>query len=231
METEQRPQVSVVRVSKHYGEHNVQALKEVSLDIRRGSFTALMGPSGCGKTTLLNCIGGLDKPTSGQIFVDGEDISALSETALTLLRREKIGFIFQFFHLLSTLTVRENVELPLDLAGGLPPGEIRARVDELLQYVGIYDRAEFYPAQLSGGEMQRAAVARAVIHRPQIILADEPTGNLDTDNGRRILDLLKSLCKERGETILIATHSTDAAAYADRTVCVKDGKIVEMAHS
>jgi ABC-type lipoprotein export system ATPase subunit len=227
MEATERAQVNVVHVSKHYGEHDVQALKDVSLDIQRGSFVALMGPSGCGKTTLLNCIGGLDKPTRGQIFVDGEDIATLSEARLTEVRRDKIGFIFQFFNLLSTLTVRENVELPLQLSGKLNAAETRKRADELLHYVGVYERANFYPAQLSGGEMQRAAVARAVIHQPHVILADEPTGNLDTDNGKRILDLLKSLCTEKGETILIATHSAEAAGYADRVVCVKDGKIVE----
>lgn len=219
-------QVQLVNVIKHYGEHDVQALRGVLLEIHRGMFIAIMGPSGCGKSTLLNCVGGIDVPDSGQIIIDGKDITQLNERDLTLLRRDKIGFVFQFFNLLSTLTVRENIQLPLDLSGDLPRAEIAVRTDELLKEVGLQERGSFYPSQLSGGEMQRVAVLRAIIHRPQIIIADEPTGNLDTANGINVLNMLKALCEKRGETVLMATHSPEAAAYADIVVHMKDGAIV-----
>lgn len=221
--------VQVNRVSKHYGEHNVQALTDVTLNVTRGRFIAVMGPSGCGKSTLLNCIGGLDVVTAGEVIVDGQNVTALDEQGLTQLRRDKIGFVFQFFNLLPTLTVRENVQLPLELAGNTAASEVAARADQLLSEIGLIERAEFYPSQLSGGEMQRVAIIRAIIHKPRIILADEPTGNLDTDNGARVLSLLQSLSRSRGETILMATHSQEAASYADAVVLMKDGKIVEPA--
>lgn len=227
MQTTTQAHVRVANVTKKYGEHGVDALKGVSLDIVKGKFIALMGPSGCGKSTLLNCIAGIDKPTSGAIIIDGIDVTQLNEQQLTMLRREKIGFVFQFFNLLSTLTARENVELPLDLAGDIPAKEMRSKVDSLLAEVGLLERADFYPAQLSGGEMQRIAVLRAIVHSPQIILADEPTGNLDTVNGIRILEMLKALCRDRGETILMATHSAEAAEFADVVVHMKDGQIVD----
>jgi putative ABC transport system ATP-binding protein len=227
MQATSQAHVRIANLSKKYGEHGVEALKGVSLDIVKGKFIALMGPSGCGKSTLLNCIAGIDKPTSGAIIIDDADVTQMDEGQLTLLRREKIGFVFQFFNLLSTLTARENVELPLDLANKYSPKELRTRVDALLNEVGLLDRAEFYPAQLSGGEMQRIAVVRAIVHNPQIILADEPTGNLDTTNGLQILAMLKNLCRDRGETILMATHSTEAAAFADIVVQMKDGQIVD----
>lgn len=227
MQTTTQAHVRVANVTKKYGEHGVDALKGVSLDIVKGKFIALMGPSGCGKSTLLNCIAGIDKPTSGAIIIDGIDVTQLNEQQLTMLRREKIGFVFQFFNLLSTLTARENVELPLDLAGNVPAKEMRNKVDALLSEVGLLERADFYPAQLSGGEMQRIAVLRAIVHSPQIILADEPTGNLDTVNGIRILEMLKALCRDRGETILMATHSAEAAEFADIVVHMKDGQIVD----
>jgi ABC-type lipoprotein export system ATPase subunit len=226
-DAEMQAAVEVRQVSKHYGEHDVQALQDVSLTVPGGKFIAVMGPSGCGKSTLLNCIGGLDVVSAGKIFVGGADVSRLDEAGLTELRRDKIGFVFQFFNLLSTLTVRENISLPLELAGKIARAEIRKRTDELLSEVGLAARADFYPSQLSGGEMQRAAVIRAIIHRPQVILADEPTGNLDTDNGNNILSLLQSLSRERGETILMATHSQEAAGFADGMVRMKDGRIVE----
>lgn len=219
--------VRISNVSKKYGDHGVEALKGVSLDIPRGTFVALMGPSGCGKSTLLNCIAGIDRPTSGSIVLDQTDITVMDEQQMTLLRRQKIGFVFQFFNLLSTLTARENVELPLDLAGRAGRSQLRARVDGLLTEVGLLERAEFYPAQLSGGEMQRIAVLRAIVHAPQIVLADEPTGNLDTQNGLQILRMLKTLSNEKGETILMATHSLEAAEFADLVVHMKDGQIVE----
>lgn len=218
--------VRIADLSKKYGDHGVEALRGINLDIAKGRFIALMGPSGCGKSTLLNCLAGIDKPTSGAILIDGADVTKLNENELTFLRREKIGFVFQFFNLLSTLTARENIELPLDLAGRLSRAEIRTRVDELLSELGLLGRADFYPSQLSGGEMQRIAVLRAVVHKPQIILADEPTGNLDTTNGEQILELLKRLCSDRGETILMATHSEEAARYADSVIRMKDGQIV-----
>lgn len=222
-------QVQVINVSKRYGEHNVEALRSVCLRVQKGTFVAIMGPSGCGKSTLLNCLSGLDLPTSGEIIIDGQHIERFNEQQLTALRRDKIGFVFQFFNLLSTLTVRENISLPLELAGKWPRQTIAERADQLLALVGLSPRADFYPAQLSGGEMQRAAIARAVIANPQIIVADEPTGNLDTANGQNILELLRSMCKERGETIIMATHSEEAAAFADQIVHMKDGRIVEPA--
>jgi putative ABC transport system ATP-binding protein len=227
MQATTQAHVRIANVSKKYGEHDVEALKGVSLDIVKGKFIALMGPSGCGKSTLLNCIAGIDKPTGGSITIYGTDITQMNEQQLTLLRRQKIGFVFQFFNLLSTLTARENIELPLDLAASLSAREIRAKADALLGEMGLLERADFYPAQLSGGEMQRIAVARAIVHGPQIILADEPTGNLDTKNGLQILELLKTLCKDKNETILMATHSQEAAQFADMIVHMKDGRIVD----
>lgn len=226
MATNLEAHVRVSNLSKTYGEHAVDALKHVNLDIPKGKFVALMGPSGCGKSTLLNCIGGIDRPSNGAVFIDGIDITTLDDRGLTLIRRDKIGFVFQFFNLLSTLTARENIELPLDLAGKAKSGNSRTRALELLAEVGLQERANFYPAQLSGGEMQRVAVLRAVIHQPQIIIADEPTGNLDTKNGLAVLEMLKNLCKSKGETILMATHSAEAAEYADMVVHMKDGEIV-----
>jgi len=226
MQLTSQAHVRIANVSKKYGDHGVEALKGVSLDIPKGTFVALMGPSGCGKSTLLNCIAGIDRPTSGSIILDETDITIMDDQQMTLLRRQKIGFVFQFFNLLSTLTARENVELPLDLAGGSSLNK-RHAVDALFKEVGLLDRADFYPSQLSGGEMQRVAVLRAIVHGPQIILADEPTGNLDTQNGLQILRMLKALSNEKGETILMATHSLEAAEFADLVVHMKDGAIVE----
>lgn len=228
MQVTSQAHVRVAGVSKKYGEHGVEALRGIDLDIPKGKFIALMGPSGCGKSTLLNCIAGIDKPSAGSIVIDGVDVTSMNEQQLTRLRRDKIGFVFQFFNLLSTLTARENIELPLDLAGGISRADMRTKVDGLLKDVSLLDRAEFYPAQLSGGEMQRIAVLRAIVHSPQIILADEPTGNLDTANGLQILALLKSLSSDRGETILMATHSSEAASFADRIVQMKDGQIIDV---
>lgn len=231
MESSTVIQVRFAGVSKHYGEHDVQALRDVSLEIPQGRFVAIMGPSGCGKSTLLNCAGGIDVPDRGQIFIEGRDIASLREDELTLFRRDKIGFVFQFFNLLSTLTVRENVQLPLDLRGGFSRKEISERTDALLEEVGLRERAEFYPSQLSGGEMQRVAILRAIIHRPQIIIADEPTGNLDTANGLTVLAMLKDICTRRHETVLMATHSAEAAEYADMVVHMKDGRIVSSSNT
>ncbi len=213
-------------VSKSYGEHSVQALNNVSLSIKRGEFVSLMGESGCGKSTLLNVIAGLDSVTSGRILLDGSDVTTLTDEQVTELRAKKIGFIFQFFNLLSTLTVEENVALPLDLSGGVSGPERNRRVSDMLDRVGMAKRLKFYPSQLSGGEMQRVAIARALIHEPKLIVADEPTGNLDSENGLKVLELLRDLNANFKQTIVMATHSEEAAAVGHRIVRMKDGLIV-----
>ncbi len=219
--------VAIEKLSKSYLEHGVQALSDLSLNIDRGEFVALMGPSGCGKSTFLNLLAGIDRPSSGSIFIADTDICKLSDRELTLMRREKIGFVFQFFNLLSTLTAEENISLPLELSSKLKRADIKKRCTEILQKVGLTERADFYPSQLSGGEMQRVAIARAIIHDPELIIADEPTGNLDTENGESILKLFKGLCKEGKHTAIMATHSLEAASYADRSIRLKDGRLQE----
>jgi putative ABC transport system ATP-binding protein len=203
----------------------VRALDGVSLEVNRGEMVALVGPSGCGKSTLLNLVGCVDLPTSGHIFVDGRDTAELDDDALTLLRRDRVGTIFQFFNLLPALTIEANVALPLVLQG-LPADEIARRTVPALADVGLADKAHAYPAQISGGQLQRAAIARAMIHRPAVLLADEPTGNLDSHNGENVLRLLRALA-DAGQAILMATHSADAAAVCDRTIRMHDGRIVE----
>ncbi len=220
------PKIQLENVSKRYEAHDVHAVNDVSLAIAAGERVALMGPSGCGKSTLLNLVGGIDRPSAGKIRLNGQDLGQLSDRQLTDLRRERIGFVFQFFNLLSTLTVAENVALPLELAGNVSAAEVRRRVGEALEAVELGDRAAFYPSLLSGGQMQRVAIARAIIHRPDVLLADEPTGNLDSENGRRVMDLLTHLCREGNQTLLLATHSEGAARHADRIAHMKDGKIV-----
>jgi putative ABC transport system ATP-binding protein len=224
MPEESRSLVELCDVSKTYGDHMVKALSEINLSIRQGEFVAIMGPSGCGKSTLLNLIGAIDLPTGGKIVFDGEDILRYSDEQLTTLRRRKIGYVFQFFNLLSTLTVAENVSLPLEL-DGRRRHEVGEAVNQILGGVGMEERARFYPAQLSGGEMQRVAIARALIHSPQIILADEPTGNLDTENGTAVLELIRKINREQGRAVVMATHSNEAAGYADRLVNMRDGLI------
>ena len=185
---------------------------------------ALVGQSGCGKSTLINLVGCVDLPTSGHVLLDGRDTAELDDDALTLLRRDRVGTIFQFFNLLPALSVEANVALPLVLQG-LPAAEIARRVAPALAEVGLADKARAYPAQISGGQLQRAAIARAMIHRPAVLLADEPTGNLDSHNGENVLRLLRALA-DGGQAILMATHSADAAAVCDRTVRMRDGLIV-----
>jgi putative ABC transport system ATP-binding protein len=202
----------------------VSALAGVSLEVRAGEMVALVGPSGCGKSTLLNLAGCVDLPTSGQVIVDGRVTSDLDDDALTVLRRDRVGTIFQFFNLLPALTVFDNVGLPLVLRR-LPKAQVAGRVEAALAEVGISDKRFAYPAQISGGQMQRAAIARAIVHAPAIILADEPTGNLDTANGENVLRLLRGLA-DGGQAILMATHSTEAAAICDRTIRMSDGRIV-----
>jgi putative ABC transport system ATP-binding protein len=203
----------------------VRALDGVSLEVKRGEMVALVGPSGCGKSTLLNLVGCVDLPTAGHIFVDGRDTSELDDDALTLLRRDRVGTIFQFFNLLPALTIEANVALPLVLQG-VPSAEVARRVAPALADVGLTDKARAYPAQISGGQLQRAAIARAMIHQPAVLLADEPTGNLDSHNGENVLRLLRALA-DGGQAILMATHSADAAAVCDRTIRMHDGRIVE----
>jgi putative ABC transport system ATP-binding protein len=205
----------------------VQVLDDVVLEIESGDFAVLVGASGSGKSTLLNLIGAVDKPTSGRMFLGDIETSALDDAGLTLLRRKSIGYIFQFFNLIPTLNVFENVAFPLSLAN-TPRSEVKSRVAEVLSEVGLAARATHFPNELSGGEMQRVAIARAVVHRPPLILADEPTGNLDSKNGGMILDLIRSIHSSRRPTIVMATHSERAAAYGDYEVVVTDGKVARV---
>ena len=220
--------LSLQKVSKDYlsDGQRVQALSGLSLDVQRGEFVALVGRSGCGKSTLLHLAGAMDFPTSGQVLLDGVSTSSLKDAGLTQLRREKVGFIFQSFQLLHTLTVWENVELPL-LLGGNPNPRDAAR--ERLAWVELDGLGHRYPHQLSGGQMQRVAIARALIHSPSILLADEPTGNLDTTSGNVVLELLQRLTREQNTATIVATHSLEAAALADTIVRLRDGKIEEIA--
>lgn len=213
----------VVKEYTNEGER-VRALDGVSLEIAAGRFIALVGRSGCGKSTLLHLAGALDFPTSGCVTLDNAATDKLSEAGLTKLRREKVGFVFQSFQLLNTLSVVENVEVPLLLAGDASP---RRQAMERLAWVGLGELAHRRPHQLSGGQMQRVAIARALVHDPRLLLADEPTGNLDTVTGNSILALLRNICSERGVTVLMATHSAEAAAIADEVVRMRDGRIVE----
>ncbi|MBZ0188087.1 MAG: ABC transporter ATP-binding protein [Candidatus Obscuribacterales bacterium] len=217
--------VSLDKVSKVYSQGQVDALVEVSADFGKGEFVALLGASGCGKSTLLNLIGCIDRPTSGTVSISGVPVSALSDTELTDIRRDSIGFVFQFFNLLPTLTVEENVNLPLRI-GGRSKSEIKEKTESMLESVGLVPRSSFFPSQLSGGEMQRAAVARALVHEPSIVLADEPTGNLDSENGIKVLELLKMVNEKKNLTIIMATHSVEAASYAGRVLRLRDGRII-----
>jgi ABC-type lipoprotein export system ATPase subunit len=201
----------------------VHALNDVSLQLQPGQFVAVVGPSGCGKSTLLNLAGAMDFPTRGHVRLDGVATDSLSETQLTGLRREKVGFVFQSFQLLHTLSVVENVEVPLLLAGHCNP---RPHAIDQLAAVGLGELADRMPHQLSGGQMQRVAIARALVHAPRILLADEPTGNLDSATGALILQLLRRICDERKTAILMATHSPDAAAVVDTVIHMRDGRIV-----
>lgn len=217
-----------VRKTYASGEAPVEAVRGVSLALEAGDFVALMGPSGCGKSTLLHLCGAMDRPTAGRLQVENTELGKLNDDQLTQLRRERIGFVFQFFNLLPTLTVMENVTLPMLLAGG-DVNEAERRAEQLAGRVGLSHRLRHYPQQLSGGEMQRAAIARAVIHQPVLLIADEPTGNLDSENGVRVLNLLSELNRELGLTILLATHGVETAAAARRVVRMRDGQIESIA--
>jgi putative ABC transport system ATP-binding protein len=215
----------VVKVYRE-GESERAVLRDVGLRVAPGEIVVLRGRSGSGKSTLLNLISGIDRPTSGAILVDGVDVAALSETERTRFRRRRIGFVFQFFNLIPTLTVEENLRLPLELNGvdGTPG---RARALALLATVGLADRAASFPDRLSGGEQQRVAVARALVHEPMLVLADEPTGNLDAESARQVLGLLAGLARQAGRTVIAASHSDEVAALADRVLTLADGRISE----
>jgi len=211
-------------VERDYGQGDalVRALAGIDIDLQRGAYTAIMGPSGSGKSTLMHILAGLDKPTAGNVWIDGQEITTLKERALTQLRRDKIGFIFQTFNLLPTLTAAENITLPLTIAGR--KGDA-AWVDELIKTVGLGDRLTHKPSELSGGQQQRVAVARALASRPAVLFADEPTGNLDSRTGEEVLQLLRQSRDKLGQTIVMVTHDAHAATYADRIVFLKDGAI------
>ncbi|PWU09350.1 MAG: ABC transporter [Terriglobia bacterium] len=217
-------QVRGLTKSVHTGTHRVDILKGIDLEIPRGQFAAIMGPSGSGKSTLLGLLAGLDSPTSGQVLLDGEDITNLDEDRMAVLRGRKIGFVFQSYHLIPTLTAEENVLLPMDLAGGNSGSRKRAR--DLLERVGLGDRRDHYPVQLSGGEQQRVALARAFALQPPILLADEPTGNLDSATGQVVLDLMLALNREQGATMVLVTHEEAVAGCADRRILLRDGLVV-----
>ena len=218
------PRLELRRASKVYQSNGqkLEALHEVSLTLEPGSVTALVGRSGCGKTTLLNLAGAMDFPTSGEVLIGGRATSSLSENELTALRRQRIGFVFQFFQLLPALTALENVELPLLLAGA---ERARETARERLEWVGLREKADSFPYQLSGGQMQRVAVARALVHSPEILIADEPTGNLDNASGDQVLALLRDAAERFGATVLVATHSAEAAAIAATRIQMRDGRV------
>jgi putative ABC transport system ATP-binding protein len=205
------------------GEARVTALAGVSFEVEAGDFVALMGPSGCGKSTLLHLCGAMDRPTGGTLRLNDRDLAAMEDDELTRVRREQVGFVFQFFNLLPTLTVADNIALPCLLAG-IRGQDADRRARDLAERVGIAHRLSHYPQQISGGEMQRAAIARALIHKPSLLVADEPTGNLDSENGANVLGLIAELNKELGVTVLMATHAADVAAAATRVLRMKDGR-------
>jgi putative ABC transport system ATP-binding protein len=219
------PIVSAREVSRRYGEGDasVDALRGVSLDFPRGAYTAIMGPSGSGKSTLMHILAGLDRPTSGSVVIDGRDITTMDDGELTQLRRDRIGFVFQFFNLVPVLNAEENMLLPLSIAGKRPE---RQWVDQLMRAVGIEDRRTHRPSELSGGQQQRVAVARAMVSRPAVVFADEPTGNLDSKTTDEVLELLRRAVDEFGQTVVMVTHDAHAASFADRIVVLNDGAVV-----
>jgi putative ABC transport system ATP-binding protein len=217
--------VTAVDVRRRYGEGDaaVDALAGVSVGFERGRFSAIMGPSGSGKSTLMHILAGLDRPTSGSVTLDGDEISGLDDSDLTKLRRDKLGFVFQFFNLIPVLTAEENVLLPLSIAGRRPDQEW---FDRLIDTVGLRDRLTHRPSELSGGQQQRVAVARALASRPAVVFADEPTGNLDSRASEEVLGLLRTAVDEFGQTVVMVTHDPEAASYADRLVVLRDGLVV-----
>jgi putative ABC transport system ATP-binding protein len=205
------------------GGRELTVLQSITFELEAGGFLAIVGPSGSGKSTLLGLLAGLDRPTSGRVVLDGVDLAPLSEDERARLRSEKVGFVFQSFHLIPTLTARENIGVPLELRGE----DAGARADELLRRVGLEGRGHHYPAQLSGGEQQRVALARAFIHRPKLLFADEPTGNLDAATGARVIELMTALNEEQGTTLVLITHDPDLAKRAHRVIRLRDGTVVE----
>ena len=223
------PVIAVKNLVKTYqvGEHLVKALRGVNLEVQRGEFLAVTGPSGSGKSTFMHIVGCLDRPTSGQYLLDGQDVSKLSKDALAAIRNKKIGFVFQGFNLLARTSALDNVELPLLYGGGgMKTAERRKRAMEGLSAVGLADRADHHPNQLSGGQQQRVAIARALINHPSILLADEPTGNLDTKTSIEVMGIFQRLNQERGISVVLITHEMDIAEYATRTVTFRDGQVV-----
>jgi len=222
------PLIEMQSVDKTYpmGDLTVHALRGLELTVRRGEFIVLLGPSGSGKTTTLNILGGLDRPSGGRVVVDGEEIARFGERRLTGYRRSKVGFIFQFFNLIPTLTARENIEFALALtASGRP---VRDRARELLAAVSLQDRADHFPSQLSGGEQQRVAIARSLANHPPLLLADEPTGNLDVETGRQVLQAIRDLNRREGATVVLVTHNVSIAPMADRVVRLHDGSVARI---
>jgi putative ABC transport system ATP-binding protein len=220
--------IRLVNVNKIYGGAGarVAALRDVSLSVPRGDFVALMGPSGCGKSTLLHLIGGVDLPSGGEVWVDGRQLNALRDSDLSAFRRDRVGIVYQFYNLLPTMTAWENVALPALLAGGSARGA-RERAEACLNQVGLLHRKDHWPHELSGGEMQRVAIARALINEPPLLVADEPTGNLESAAGTEVLALLDRLNHERGMTVLLATHSQEAAGYCHRILRMRDGALAD----
>ncbi len=220
--------IELIDVTKTYplGDNRVLALDRLDLRVSKGEFLAITGKSGCGKSTLINIIGGLDSPDQGRVIVGGEDITRLDDRRLTLFRRDRIGIIFQFFNLLPILNLEENILLP-SLLRERPNSKKNPRMDLLIREMGLERRRNHKPHEISGGEMQRAAICRSLINDPEIILADEPTGNLDSSSGRQVLEILRRLKEEKGKTILLVTHSQEGAAFADRVLHLRDGKLLE----
>jgi putative ABC transport system ATP-binding protein len=225
-EIAQHPAARAIELRKVFGEGPaaVEALRGITLDFEAGRFTAIMGPSGSGKSTLLHCLAGLDRPTSGKVFIGDVDLTTLDEKRLTLLRRERIGFVFQAYNLVPTLTAGENITLPLDIAGR---DVDRAWFDEVVDTVGLRDRLAHRPSELSGGQQQRVAGARALVSQPTIVFADEPTGNLDSRSSAELLEFLRSAVDDHGQTIVMVTHDATAASRADRVVFLGDGLVVD----
>ena len=219
--------ISLQKVSRYYesGERSVHALEDVSLEIAEHEFVAVVGPSGCGKSTLMQLIAGLDRPSAGKIVVDGLDLTTADDLALTNFRRRQLGLVFQFFNLLPTMSALENVSLPL-LLQGVPLAAATERAEELLALVGLTNRASHFLHQLSGGEQQRTAIARALVHRPSLLIADEPTGNLDTASAARVLELLQQIADEKRTTLMVVTHSLEVAGISSRQLALRDGKLV-----
>lgn len=225
IEGEEMKIIKAVRINKTYGngENKVEALKNVNLDIKKGEFVAIVGASGSGKSTLLHILGGVDKPTSGEVYIDGANLNELCDDEISLIRLRKIGFVFQFYNLISVLTVEENIEMPVLLDDGVVDEDYK---NEIINFLGLQDRKNNLITELSGGQQQRVAIGRALINRPSVILADEPTGNLDSKNARDIMELLKYSVRKYNQTLIVITHDDNIAKMADRIIAIKDGEIV-----